>query len=239
MDKLPAEKNFIDRAVFGKLKVLGHSAVAACRRRDVLAPRFDRHHRRHADRARSHRVSADKSRPSATSWSTACWTSRPTPITSPTSGTWCCGTRSGNPDDTEGTYEFYQWIWNSLYENKPFDQFVREMLTASGDPRISPAVIWYREVDEINEQVEDTAQLFLGMRIQCARCHHHPFEKWSQDDYYGFSAFFSRLGRKPLAEASNKKLREKRLYHSEGVAEAANPAHGQDAASDGAWAASR
>ncbi len=91
-------------------------------------------------------------------------------------------------------------FWSSLYDNKPFDHFVRQLLTAAGDPRLSPQTVWYREVDEINEQVEDTAQLFLGLRIQCARCHHHPFEKWSQDDYYGFSAFFSRLGRKPLPD---------------------------------------
>ena len=45
--------------------------------------------------------------------------------------------------------------------------------------------------------VDDTAQVFLGMRLQCAKCHHHPFEKWSQDDYYGFAAFFARVGRKP------------------------------------------
>ncbi len=64
----------------------------------------------------------------------------------------------------------------------------------------NPPVAWYREVNDMNEQVEDTAQLFLGLRIQCARCHHHPFEKWSQQDYYGFAAFFSRIGRKPGAQ---------------------------------------
>jgi hypothetical protein len=132
------------------------------------------------------------------------------------------------PTDAEGTYEFYEWIWNSLYENKPFDRFVHDLLTAAGDPRISPQAIWYREVDEINEQVEDTAQLFLGLRIQCARCHHHPFEKWSQDDYYGFSAFFSRLSRKPLADAiSTRRMRERRLFHNEGLAEAINPRTGK------------
>jgi hypothetical protein len=47
--------------------------------------------------------------------------------------------------------------------------------------------------------VEDVAQLFLGIRIQCARCHHHPFEKWSQDDYYGFAAFFTRVEVKRFA----------------------------------------
>ncbi len=131
-------------------------------------------------------------------------------------------------EDTEGTYAFYQWIWNSLYQNKPYDQFVREILTASGDQTYNPPVIWYREVDDINEQVEDTAQLFLGLRIQCARCHHHPFEKWSQNDYYGFSAFFSRVGRKNLAGNANPRLREKRIFHNEGAASAQNPRSGKN-----------
>ena len=61
--------------------------------------------------------------------------------------------------------------------------------------------------NETNEQVEDTAQLFLGLRIQCARCHHHPFEKWSQDDYYGFAAFFSRVGRKNGEAATSSRER--------------------------------
>ncbi len=129
-------------------------------------------------------------------------------------------------DDTEGTYTFYQWIWASLYDNKPYDQFVREILTASGSQSSSPPVIWYREVDQVNEQVEDTAQLFLGLRIQCARCHHHPFEKWSQNDYYGFSAFFSRVGRKNLSGTTNARLREKRIFHNEGLATARNPRSG-------------
>jgi Protein of unknown function (DUF1553)/Protein of unknown function (DUF1549) len=131
------------------------------------------------------------------------------------------------PSDAEGTYEFYEWIWTSLYQNKPFDRFVRELLTAAGDPRVVPQAVWYREVDEINEQVEDTAQLFLGLRIQCARCHHHPFEKWSQDDYYGFSAFFSRLGRKPLPDAPSTRMRDRRIFHNEGIAEVVNPRTGK------------
>jgi hypothetical protein len=220
---LPPEKNFIDRAVMGKLKVLGipPSPVADdatfLRRvsidvtgttptaREVTAFLLDRDPAKRAklvDRLLASPAYADYF---ANKWNLV------------------LRNKKRNPTDTEGTYEFYQWIWSSLYDNKPFDHFVRELLTASGDPRISPAVIWYREVSDVNEQVEDSAQLFLGLRIQCARCHHHPFEKWSQDDYYGFSAFFSRLGRKPLADAPNVKLREKRLFHSEGIAEAANP----------------
>ena len=125
-------------------------------------------------------------------------------------------------DDLRGTYAFFNWIRDSLDQNKPYDQFVREILTASGDLQFNPPVTWYREVAQINEQVEDTAQLFLGLRIQCARCHHHPFEKWSQDDYYGFSAFFSRVGKK-----AGETPREQRIFHNDGLASAVNPRSGQ------------
>jgi len=126
-------------------------------------------------------------------------------------------------EDVAGTYAFHQWIRDSVYENKPYDQMVREIVTASGDPEINPAVIWYREVSDSSQQVEDVAQLFLGVRIQCAKCHHHPFEKWSQNDYYGMAAFFSRIGKKNLPAESNRRIREKRLFHNEGVATARNP----------------
>ncbi len=122
------------------------------------------------------------------------------------------------PQDLRGTYAFFSWIHDAIEENKPYDQFVREVLTAAGDVASNPPVTWYREVAQNNEQVEDTAQLFLGLRIQCARCHHHPFEKWSQDDYYGFSAFFSRVGKK-----AGENIREQRIFHNDGVASANNP----------------
>lgn len=123
---------------------------------------------------------------------------------------------------TRGTYGFHAWIRQSLYENKPYDEFVREILAASGEMSETPAVAWYREVKSIDQQVENTAQLFLGLRIQCARCHHHPFEAWSQRDYYGFSAFFTQVGRKPGIEAD-----EERVFHKRGVATATNPKTGE------------
>jgi len=134
--------------------------------------------------------------------------------------------KAGRNDGAEGTYAFYRWIWNSIYENKPYDEFVRDILTASGDQRFNPPTVWYRQVDQVNEQVEDTAQLFLGLRIQCARCHHHPFEKWSQNDYYGLAAFFSRVGRKSIPGASRNN-RDRRIFHNEGTASARNPRSGQ------------
>jgi hypothetical protein len=99
------------------------------------------------------------------------------------------------------TFAMHGWIWQSLAENKPYDKFVREILAAKGDVTRNPPVVLYRQINRNDEElVDDTAQLFLGLRIQCARCHHHPFEKWSQDDYYGFAAFFSRVGRKQGAD---------------------------------------
>lgn len=129
-------------------------------------------------------------------------------------------------DDTPGTMLFHQWLWNRIYDNTPYDQLVREIVTASGDPQMNPAVVWYRDVDSTEEQVEDTAQLFLGLRIQCARCHHHPFEKWSQDDYYGMAAFYNRVGKKAIPNVAGT-MRDKRVFHNEGVATASNPRTGK------------
>jgi hypothetical protein len=120
--------------------------------------------------------------------------------------------------DKESTYAFHGWLRESLLNNKPYDQLVGEVLAASGEPGTNPAVAWYREVKDSSAQVEDTAQLFLGLRIQCARCHHHPFEKWSQQDYYGFQAFFSQVGRKK-GYVQN----QERVFHRPGVAQAQNP----------------
>ncbi len=121
-----------------------------------------------------------------------------------------------------GTYLFHSWIRQSLYANKPYDQFVRDIIAASGEMGENPPVVWYREVKDAQQQLEDTAQLFLGLRIQCAQCHHHPFEKWSQNDYAGFKAFFSRVGRKPGMQPG-----EDRIFHQRGAASAQNPKTGQ------------
>ncbi len=109
--------------------------------------------------------------------------------------------RDGKPEAVTVTYRFHDWIRESLSQNMPYDKFVRGVLTASGTPESTPAVTWYRKKKKTDEYVDDTAQVFLGMRLQCAKCHHHPFEVWSQDDYYGFAAFFGRLKRKPQLDS--------------------------------------
>jgi len=102
------------------------------------------------------------------------------------------------------------------------NEFVRSIVTATGDISVNAPVAWYRELRDTSAMVEDTAQLFLGMRIQCARCHHHPFERWSQDDYYQLTAFFTQIGRKPTAVRG-----EDMIFHRRGVAAAKNPITGQ------------
>ncbi len=95
-----------------------------------------------------------------------------------------------------GTTLFAAWIRDSLAANKPYNQFVSELITASGSQNENPPAIWYRTVRKSPEYVESVAQAFLGVRVQCAQCHHHPTERWSQSDYFGLAAVFSRVGRK-------------------------------------------
>jgi hypothetical protein len=104
--------------------------------------------------------------------------------------------RRGQPDRAAGTFAFHSWIRESIAKDKPYDQFAREILAATGDENQAPPTVWYKELQNPQEFVDDVAQVFLGLRIACAQCHHHPYEKWSQDDYWGMAAFFGRLGRK-------------------------------------------
>jgi hypothetical protein len=104
--------------------------------------------------------------------------------------------RRGEPGRAVGTFAFHGWIRNSIARDKPYDQFVREILGATGDETTAPPTVWYKELQTPEQFVDDVAQVFLGQRLACAQCHHHPYEKWSQDDYYGLAAFFTRIGRK-------------------------------------------
>ena len=117
------------------------------------------------------------------------------------------------------TFGFHAWIRASLSANKPFDQFATELITARGRPDTNPAVSWYRAVSDPKDQMADIAQVFLGVRIQCAQCHHHPYEKWTQDDYHGFAAFFSTIGRKEVRKLPEDDI----LYHKRIPAVAKNP----------------
>ncbi|MBI1311402.1 DUF1553 domain-containing protein [bacterium] len=95
-----------------------------------------------------------------------------------------------------GTALFTAWIRDSIAANKPYDQFVTEILTATGSQNEVPPTLWYRSVRTTQDYVESVAQAFLGIRIQCAQCHRHPAERWTQADYYSLAAVFARVGRK-------------------------------------------
>lgn len=96
----------------------------------------------------------------------------------------------------EGTALFTAWIRDALAANMPYDRFVTRILTAAGSQQSCPPAVWYRSVRTTPDYVESVAQAFLGVRVQCAQCHHHPAERWSQDDYYALAAVFARVGRK-------------------------------------------
>jgi hypothetical protein len=102
--------------------------------------------------------------------------------------------------DERATYAFADWLKDMIARNRPYDEFVRGILTATGDWQEAPPMNWYWQMsdDPLHQPTTDCAQVFLGLRLQCAKCHHHPYERWGQGDYYGLAGFFARLRQKPL-----------------------------------------
>ena len=102
----------------------------------------------------------------------------------------------------QASFAFHNWIKDLIARNRPYDELVRGVVAAAGEWQDAPAINWYWQMrdDQLHQVTADTAQVFLGVRLQCARCHHHPYERWSQEDYYGLSGFFTRLGRKSFGQ---------------------------------------
>ncbi|MFK8111228.1 MAG: DUF1549 domain-containing protein [Rubripirellula sp.] len=96
----------------------------------------------------------------------------------------------------EGVYKYHRWVEQSLHNNMPYDEFARQLLTGTGSTLANPPANFYRTSTDMNECVETISQVFLGARLQCAKCHNHPFERWTQDNYYGLGAFFHRVQRR-------------------------------------------
>jgi Protein of unknown function (DUF1549)/Protein of unknown function (DUF1553) len=95
--------------------------------------------------------------------------------------------------DARGMAFFHGWIRERIAENQPLDRFVRDILTARGSTyEVAPAN-YYRSLREPTARSEAVAQVFLGTRVGCAKCHNHPYERWTQDDYYRFAALFDRI----------------------------------------------
>ena len=97
----------------------------------------------------------------------------------------------------KGTWAFRQWIRDSIASNKPYDEMVRELVTATGSTYQNPAANFFRVNDDPKLAMQSTTQIFMGVRMVCAQCHDHPFEKWTQTQYYQLAAFFAAVGVRP------------------------------------------
>ena len=98
----------------------------------------------------------------------------------------------------QGAVGVTRWLRRQFAENRPYDQFVREILTTQGDIYSESPAAFYAVFDSPDALSRSISQLFLGVRIECAQCHHHPFEKWGQEDYYGLAGFFTGVSKKSL-----------------------------------------
>lgn len=217
VEQVPPSRNFVDDAVFANLKELGIPPSAVCDDSTFLR-----------------RVTLDIGGRLPTAEETSAFLASTAPdkrdriiddlLKSPdyadffaSKWTNLLKNRRDDTSDIVSNFAFHAWIRDSLLANKPYDQFVRELLAATGTVIDNPPVAWYKRVKEPKDQIEDVAQLFLGVRMQCAQCHHHPFERWSQNDYYSLAAFFSQVGRKPSSTRG-----EDLIFHKRGIAAATN-----------------
>jgi hypothetical protein len=98
--------------------------------------------------------------------------------------------------DPKGMNRYNDWLRQKIASNTPMDQIARELLASSGGNFTNPAANFYVVERDPSVLAENVAQVFMGVQMQCAQCHNHPFERWTMDDYYSFSAFFAQVGRK-------------------------------------------
>jgi hypothetical protein len=140
--------------------------------------------------------------------------------------------RHGQPAKAQGTFAFHDWIHDAIAQDMPYDEFARSILTAVGDDTSCPPTVWYKEVQSPELFVDNTAQVFLGLRLACAQCHHHPYEKWSQDDYWGIAAYYGRVGRKstPIVGGFQNQPAQHLVIYTSSSGAVANKRTGQPAA---------
>ncbi|MCY2976792.1 MAG: DUF1553 domain-containing protein [Planctomycetota bacterium] len=214
VDQLLPERNFIDQHVFANLKQVGIPPSPICDDGTFLRrvsldiggrlPTLDETKAFLADKSsdkRDRAVEALLNSPDYADYFANKWTS-------------LLKNQRAEAADITANFAFHAWMRDNLLANTPYDQLVREILASTGTIVSNPPVAWYKRVKESTTQVEDVAQLFLGVRMQCAQCHHHPFERWTQAEYYHLAAFFSQIGRKPTAIAG-----EDLIFHKRGIAQ--------------------
>lgn len=136
--------------------------------------------------------------------------------------------------DAKGVDVFYTWIRDWIAAGRPMDQFVRELVAARGSTYDNPPANFYRANRDPLTRGETAARLFLGVRLQCARCHNHPYDRWTQDDYYSWAAVFGRIDYQIVSNKRRDRL-DKHEFNGEQVVlikdagEVKNPRTGADA----------
>lgn len=104
--------------------------------------------------------------------------------------------KTTNQFSNKTSFLYYTWLADKITSNVPLDQMVRELLSAAGGTLKNPAAAYFHVERNTLKTAENVAQVFCGIRTQCAQCHNHPFDRWTMDDYYSFAAFFAQVGRK-------------------------------------------
>jgi hypothetical protein len=121
----------------------------------------------------------------------------------------------------KSTVLYYNWLAEQLGSNVPINKIVQQLLSATGSTFQSPPTNFYQVERDNLKLTENVAQVLMGMRIQCAQCHNHPFDRWTMDDYYGFVAFFTQVGRKQGSDPRD------RIVFNSGGGEATHPVGGR------------
>jgi hypothetical protein len=191
----PAAANYVDEHVFSKLKLLQYLPSDTCTDAEFLRrvfldvtgllPKIEETRAFLGDNATDKRaklIDALLARPEAARF----WAFK-----------WGDLLRISPATVTEsGTHKYNDWLVRAWAGNMPYDRFARELLTTQGSTFEYPPANFFRTTANTSEATEMAAQIFLGARVQCAKCHNHPYERWTQDNYYGLGAFFERVVRK-------------------------------------------
>jgi hypothetical protein len=191
----PPEHNYVDRLVFGKLKMLSIQPSDLCSEDELIRrasldicgvlPTTDETKAFLASNAADKRSKLIDQLLERSEYADF-WTLK-----------WSDVLRSNRKTiQPKGVHVYQEWLRSRIAKNTPFDEIVRELLTANGSTFANPPANYYRIARDPTNLAETTAQLFFGIRMQCAKCHNHPFERWTQDDYYSMAAFFARVRQK-------------------------------------------
>ena len=122
--------------------------------------------------------------------------------------------KNGQQVPSKAVLNYYPWLSERIAGNMPFNELVQQLLSAKGGTFSSPATNYFQSEADGLKPTENVAQVFIGICIQCAQGHNHPFNRWAMDDYYRFASFFARVKRKPAEESM---VFQKRRQHRLGV----------------------